>query len=62
LRGYDPKILAKIRLLSRQRRTSLGKVASELLAAAHGGKLAAFDGSLAPSIAAAAAAIELLRD
>lgn len=30
----DPEVLAKIRLLSRQRSQSLGRVASELLAAA----------------------------
>jgi hypothetical protein len=30
----DPQVLAKIRLLSRQRSQSLGRVASELLAAA----------------------------
>jgi hypothetical protein len=30
----DPQVLAKIRLLSRQRNKSLGRIASELLAAA----------------------------
>jgi hypothetical protein len=30
----DPQVLAKIRLLARQRRQSLGRVASDLIAAA----------------------------